>query len=312
MKNFYIFLAFSCFLAVSGYSQQQVMFTQYMFNATAINPAVVGSHETMSLTALARKQWVGIEGAPETQTLSLHAPLKKDKIALGLLFLRDEIGVSSQNAVFGAYAYRVAFNNGATLSMGLQFGFADYRSDFLALDPNNTNTNDNSLVTNTDRYFLPNFGAGLYYYTDRFYAGVSAPLLLNSFLEGRLGDVDPENERIDLKRHYFGMAGFIVTLSPYLKLKPSALLKVVEGAPVEMDFNANLIINEVFWLGASYRSFDSFSALLEIQLSEKFRFGYAYDLIVSDLSPLTSGSHEIMLNYRFSFHKDRLITPRYF
>lgn len=311
MKKHYIIFSIVFLMMTKSYGQQQVMFTQYMFNATAINPAVVGTHETLSLTALTRHQWVGIEGAPNTQTISLHAPIKKNKLGVGALLLRDEIGVSAQTAVFGAIAYRVNFAK-STLSMGLQLGFTDYRSEFLSLDPNNSNGIDNSLFSNVTNSFLPNIGAGLYYYTDRFYAGVSSPLLLNNFLDDNLGDINPENKRADLERHYFAMAGFIVDLSPYLKLKPSALLKVVEGAPIEMDFNANLLINEVFWVGLSYRSFDSFSILLEIQASEKFRFGYAYDLAVSDLGPLTSGSHEIMLNYRFSFKKNRILTPRYF
>lgn len=297
-------------IVTSCLSQQQAIFTQYMFNATAINPAVVGSHETLSLTALAREQWVGIDGAPSTQTLALHAPLGQDRIAAGLLFMRDKIGVSSQNAVFIAGAYRILFPK-STLSMGLQIGFSDYKSDLIALNPNN-NVPDPSIFTNAANSFLPNIGTGFYYYTDRFYAGISSPLLLNNFVEKNFGDIDPNNSRPDLERHYFVTIGYVFDLSPDLKLKPSMLFKVVEGAPVEFDFNANFLIDEVFWVGVSYRSFDSISALLEFQISDAMRFGYAYDFTVSDLGQFNTGSHELMINYRFSFSKDRIITPRYF
>lgn len=295
---------------LSGFSQQQVMFTQYMFNATAINPATVGSHETLSFTALAREQWVGIDGAPSTQTMSLHAPLSQDRIAMGLLVMRDKIGVSSQNALFLAGAYRIQFPN-ATLSMGLQLGFSDYKSDLVSLNPNN-DALDGSINSNASNSFLPNVGAGFYYYTDRFYAGVSSPLLLNNFVEASFGDIDPNNSRPDLERHYFATMGYVFDLSPNLKLRPSMLIKAVEGAPVEFDFNANLLIDEVFWVGVSYRSFDSISALFEVQVSDPLRFGYAYDFTVSDLGQFNTGSHELMVNYRFSFNKNRIITPRYF
>ncbi|MEO1255123.1 MAG: type IX secretion system membrane protein PorP/SprF [Bacteroidota bacterium] len=291
-------------------AQHQAMFTQYMFNVTAINPAAVGSHETLSLTALVREQWVGIDGAPSTQTLAIHAPLNQNRIAGGLLVMRDKIGVTSQTAAFAAGAYRILFPKGA-LSMGLQFGFSAYNSDLALLDPNNSNA-DGSIIQNANNSFLPNIGAGLYYYTNRFYAGVSAPLLLNNFVQDGFGDINLENRRPDLERHYFGIAGYVFDLSPSVKLRPSTLVKMVEGAPVEFDFNANFIFDEVLWLGASYRSFDSISALLEIQLNNPLRIGYAYDFTVSDLAQFTTGSHELMVNYRFAFKKDRIITPRYF
>lgn len=292
-------------------AQQQVMFTQYMFNATAINPAAVGSHETLSLTALAREQWVGIDGAPSTQTLAIHAPIEENRIAAGLLFMKDKIGVSSQTAVFLAGAYRIKFSNKSTLSMGLQFGFSNYQSELLALNPNN-DLADASISSNNTSSFLPNVGAGLYYYTNRLYVGISAPLLFNNFIEDGFGDIDLDRNRPDIERHYFGTAGYVFDLSPNLKLRPSMLVKMVEGAPVEFDFNANFLIDKVFWIGASYRSFDSVSALLEIQVSDALRIGYAYDFTVSDLGQFNTGSHELMLNYRFSFNKDRIITPRYF
>ncbi|MDW3192737.1 MAG: type IX secretion system membrane protein PorP/SprF [Cytophagales bacterium] len=291
-------------------AQHQAMFTQYMFNATAINPATVGSHETLSLTMLAREQWVGIEGAPSTQTLALHAPMNQDKIAAGILIMRDRIGVSSQTAAFVSGAYRILFAK-STLSMGIQLGFSQYNADLTLLNPNNPDI-DASIRTDNRSSFLPNVGTGFYWYSDRFYVGISAPLLLNNFIDNDFGDIQVENNRPDLERHYFGMAGYVFDISPSLKFRPSMLMKMVEGAPIEFDFNANFLFDDVLWLGVSYRSFDSVSGLAEVQISDAFRVGYAYDFTVSDLGQFTSGSHELMINYRFSFRRDRVITPRYF
>lgn len=291
--------------AGTSQAQQQVMFTQYMFNGLAINPAYAGSHETISATALAREQWVGIDGAPSTQTFSVHAPLKKDRIAVGFLFMRDRIGITTQNVVMGSYAYRIPFPNGAHLSMGLQFGANNYNADFTRLNP--TTANDPDLIQNDTRAFLLNFGAGLYYNTQTFYAGFSAPFLLNNFFAD-----ENSGARAELIRHYFATVGWVMPLNHNVKLQPSALLKVVEGAPLEIDLNANLVFHDVLWIGASYRSFDSVNGIIQFQLTNNLRIGYSYDVTTTELRQFNSGSHELMVNYRFTFNKKRIITPRYF
>jgi type IX secretion system PorP/SprF family membrane protein len=293
-------------LAFKSKAQQQVMFTQYMFNALAINPAYAGHAEALSITALGRYQWVGVDGAPNTQTLSAHSPIKKNKVALGVLFIRDKIGVTEQNGIFTSYAYKVKFGKKGTLSLGMQVGFSDYKATYSTVrtaaatnDPNFTNDDISS--------FLPNIGAGAFFSTQRFYVGFSSPFLLNNFVN------DSNNSQgADQVRHFFAMTGFVVDLSRSLKLKPSGLLKMVSGAPLEMDFNANLIINDIFWVGLSWRTFDSIDLLLELQVNSKLRLGYAYDYTTTDLGRVNSGSHEIMLNYILSFSKTRVITPRYF
>lgn len=305
MKNFKKILFLS--LLVAGFSsaaQQQAMFTQYMFNASAINPAVVGTHDGLSLTALVRQQWVGIEGAPNTQTMSLHSPLLNERIGLGLTVIRDEIGITRQHGVFGAYAYRVNFGT-ATLSLGLQAGLVDYSSNQNELNPNNQ---DNSLQENYQSGLKPNFGTGAYLYTDRLYIGVSAPMLVNqNFL-----DDNPDINQKDQKKHYFIMAGYVFDLNRALKLKPNLLVKAVDGAPIEVDINANLLIEEMIWIGASYRSFDSIDALIELQVNPQMRIGYAHDFTTSDLRFANRGTHEIMVNYLFKYKNKKTITPRYF
>ena len=292
-------IVFAMFNTVMG--QQQVMFTQYMFNGLALNPAYAGHDGALSITALTRHQWLGIDGAPNTQTLSIHTPIRKNKIAVGALVYRDQIGLTTETGLTASYAYRIEFGKG-NLSMGMQFGFSDYKN-------NQANAYQGSNVIQ-DPYanaqaVKPNIGAGFFYSTERFYLGLSSPFLLNNKIE----TADDPVEQI---RHVFATSGFVVDLNRYLKLKPSVLLKMVQGAPIEMDFSAMLLIEDRVWVGLSYRSFDSVDFLLELQLNSKFSLGYAYDYSVTDLNRVNSGSHEIMLNYILSFSRSRVITPRYF
>lgn len=304
MKKVKIILLSMMLIAVMAETvraQQQVMFTQYMFNGLAVNPAYAGHAGALSATALTRHQWVGVDGAPNTQTLSVHTPITKNKIAVGALVYRDQIGLTTETGLIGSYAYRINFGKG-NLSMGMQFGFSDYRN-------NQANASQGSVLT-PDNYAnaqatKPNIGAGFFYSTERFYVGVSSPFLLNNKIE----TADDPVEQI---RHLYAMSGFVVDLNRHLKLKPSVLLKAVQGAPLEMDFSAMLLIEDKVWVGLAYRSFDSIDFLMELQLSSKFRLGYAYDYSVTDLNSVNSGSHELMLNYILSFSKSRVITPRYF
>ncbi len=287
-----------------GYTQQQVMFTQYMFNGLVLNPAYAGSHESISVTALSRIQWVGIDGAPNTQTFSIHSPVPGKNIGLGAFFVRDNIGVTTDNNFFLSYAYRIQMSRGI-LSMGLHGGISSVNVDYneLGLTDRNLQGAESSLK--------PNFGAGLYYMTDRFYAGFSSPYILRNRSSDDGGSL-PQELNTDQIQHYYLTSGAVFDLSPLIKLKPSILIKAVQGAPVEFDFNANVLFDEKLWVGVSYRSFDSIDLLLELQLNEQLRLGYAYDITTSDLRQVNSGSHEIMLNYRFVFSKSKIVTPRYF
>ncbi len=289
-------------LALAGFAQQQAMYTQYMFNGLAINPAYAGSHESLTLTALGREQWVGFEGAPSSQTFTAHAPLRNDKIALGLLLTRDEIGITKQQGAYAIYAYRIRMVKG-TLSAGLQAGFNNYRAAFSQVK---VRQDDGSFSIDDLQGFLPNFGTGVYYNTQRFYVGFSLPQLLTNPYPGHDGS------RAQQYRHWFLTSGYVFDLNQDLKLKPNVLVKAVEGAPLELDLNANLLIRELIWLGVSYRSLDAISGLFELQATPRFRIGYAYDYTLTDIQQFNTGSHELMLNYRFLRKDKKMLTPRYF
>lgn len=305
MKLIYKLILASCAFLIlkESAAQQQIMFTQYMFNGLAINPAYAGSHETVSATALMREQWTGLDGAPSTQTLSLHAPIRNNKMGLGVLLLHDKIGVTDQTGAYFSYAYKIHFPNNGKLSFGIQGGFLNYNARFSSVSATDPTFSGNDVVE-----WQPNAGAGIYYNTDRFYAGVSVPQLIETAFDKRNPDSDSR-----LVRHYFISSGYVIDLNQALKLKPNVLVKYVKGAPVQVDLNANLLINEMIWVGMSWRSFNSMDALFQLQVTPRLQLGYAYDFATqNELRRVNSGSHELMLNYRIPTSRDRVVTPRYF
>lgn len=287
-------------------AQQHFIMTQYMFNGLALNPAYAGSHESWSATMMSRHQWTGIEGAPTTQSFAIHGPINRvDKASAGLLFVKDKFGAIELNNVYFSYAYRISFDRGKKhLALGLQGGFSTFNVDLSKshlIDP------DDPVFSNRDMdTFLPNFGVGIYYHGKHMYAGISLPY----FNKNRLNQVNSDlNKQI---RHYYLTFGSIHTLNHNVKFKPSILIRYVNQVPVDFDLNTSLVFNDVIWVGVTYRLNDSFDFIFEIQFTDNLRFGYSYDLTTSELSAVSSGSHELVLNYRFKRKHHRVYHPRHF
>jgi type IX secretion system PorP/SprF family membrane protein len=279
-----------------------------MFNGLAINPAYAGSHGTLSASALLRYQSVGVPGAPNTQTLSVHTPLDNEKIALGMLIIHDKIGVIDQVGINAIYAYRLFFSNDnerpKVLSFGLQAGFSSYRAQYSQLDI--YHPTDPSFTQDVNQT-MPNFGFGIYYYTDKLYAGLSAPnLMYNVFDRGNDLETIVQSNPIILN------AGYVITLSRMMKLRPNFLLKLLDKKVVELDLNANLSFDDVLWLGVSYQAFSSVNLLAEVQITNQIRIGYSYAFRTSSIKRVDLGSHEFMINYRFKYPKSGVVTPRHF
>lgn len=289
-------------LASSGitYAQQLPQFTQYMFNTISVNPAYAGSRETLNVTALHRNQWSGIEGNPRTNTLSIHAPLRNDRVGLGLSYINDRLGFESTNYVYGDFSYTIPVSANAHFSFGLKAGFTNYRLE--TPDPNDQffNAEFNN--------WSPNMGAGFYLSSNLWYVGVSSPRLFVTDLN------EGEFEALE-RTGYYAIGGLVLDLSEKVKFKPTVLSKFTSGAPATYDVTANFLFNEKLWLGASYRfnASDSFGALLDFQVSNDVRIGYAYDLPTGDVRPYTTGTHEIILIYEVGFaKKGPAKSPRYF
>lgn len=284
-------------LLVSKYAaaQQEAMYSQYMFSTLAINPAYAGSRNVTTATAMFRKQWVGIDGAPETLTFTIDAPTKNNKVGLGLQVFNDRIGIAKTNGAFGSYAYRISLQNG-TLAFGLQGGVGQYKADFNSVPLNTDGANDPAFQQNVNKVFV-NLGTGIYYNSERFYLGLSSPQLLNNKFENFSATTN--NVFTGQSMHLFLAAGYVFPIGTDFNLKPSFLIKGVKGAPIEADINANLWIKDLFAVGVQYRTEADIAAMVEIQATPQIRLGYAYDRSVTKLVNFNKGSHEIMLRYQF-------------
>jgi type IX secretion system PorP/SprF family membrane protein len=295
-------------LSTAAFAQQDAMYSQYMFNTLAINPAYAGSRDILSATALMRSQWVGVEGAPQTETLSFDTPLKNRHIGIGVQAFNDKVGITNIAGGFVSYSYRI-FGEKSTLAFGLQAGASHFKADFNSVQLQQADV-DQAFLNNINQVLL-NFGTGIYYNTDKFYIGASVPHLLNNTLNNHT--VVSTNGLIAKQYiHLFVASGYVFRLDDDFKLKPSFLFKGVQGAPVQFDLNANLWIKDRLSIGAQYRTNADVGVLVEAQLNSQVRLGYAYDRSVTKLAGFNSGSHEIMLRYEFGFEKDKVLSPRFF
>jgi type IX secretion system PorP/SprF family membrane protein len=288
-------------------AQQLPQFTQYMYNTIAINPAYAGSRNALSIVGLNRNQWAGFDGGPQTQTLSIHSPLRNEKVGLGLSVINDKTGFENFTYVYADFSYTIQATDELNVSFGLKGGMNYYKlSEELY----------NSSEVNQDHYFderlnrwNPNFGVGILIHSNKWYLGLSAPKLINHDLNNVSGYAALETV------HYYGIGGYVFDLNKNLKLKPSFMVKQTKGAPISTDVSANFLFNERFWLGGSYRingKQRAFGALVDFQVSEPLRIGYTYEIPTGEIRPYTSGSHEILLMYEFKFTKDKMKSTRYF
>lgn len=295
-------------LALPAKAQQDPLYTQYMFNTLAYNPAYAGTRDALSLMALSRHQWVGFEGAPSTQTLTAHSSVG-NSVGLGFTIMHDRLDPTTQSGVYFDYAFRIKTSDRGKLSFGLKGGFNFYQNNISSLSTGRVDE-DPSLFGSDYSKLLPNFGFGLFYYTDKFYFGASIPKLL----ENKLGDGDIEvlGESGKETRHYFLTSGYVFDLSKTIKFKPSLLARVTQAAPMSMDINLNFLYNEKFWFGGFYRLDNAFGAIVQYQFTQQFKVGYGYDMTNNELSKYNNGTHEIMLLYEFNFTKGKVQHPRHF
>ncbi len=286
-------------------AQQDPMYTQYFFNPLTVNSGYAGTRDALNVTLLIREQWVGIEGRPRTQTLSIHSPLRNDNLALGGTIIRDEVGPTSAMGLFGDFAYRIRVSDQSRLAFGLKAGVNFLQADLAALQ--NTDVMDQSLSQSINTNLLPNFGASAYLWADRYFLGLSAPKLLENDL-----DTEVEDLRGEERSHFFFTGGYVFDISPALRFKPTFMTKVVRDAPVSFDLTANFLLDDKLWLGAMYRFGDAMGILASYQLTDQLRAGYSYDYTLSELQSYNGGSHEFMLSYDFFFKNDKILSPRFF
>ena len=301
MKKFKLLIGI--FVLISSistvFAQQDPQYTQYMYNMNILNPAYAGSKGVTSIGLLGRTQWVGVDGAPQTATLSINGPVGKN-VGLGFSVIHDEIGPVKEDNAYVDFSYTLNLSEEDKFAFGIKAGatFLNVREVITVdVDPLNVPV---SLIA-------PNFGVGLMYYNDRFYAGLSVPNFIESrYLDKKNGISSTASE----KTHYFLTSGYVFDLDENLKLKPSTMLKATPGAPLSIDLSLNLLIQEKVELGLSHRLDDSISGMIGFNVNQDLRIGYAYDYTTSNFGVFNSGSHEIMI--LFDLNKKKIKSPRFF
>ena len=317
LKNKFLFpIVFLLIIIYSdaAYTQQDAQYTQYMFNTMSVNPAYAGSRGQLSAAALYRAQWVGLEGAPESFTLNLHSPIRNSKLGYGISVVQDNIGDGVVKETFfdAVVSYTIDVSLLGKLSFGLKAG-----GNLLNLDFNGLRNFDLEPVNidNIENRFSPNFGLGIYYHTDKFYAGLSAPNLLQTeHFDNSRTDANSVQFLSQERINFYFITGYVFDIGGNTKFKPALLTKVVGGAPLQVDASASFLFNDRFSVGAAYRWDAALSGLVGFQISDQLMLGLAYDREITELggSQFNDGSFEIFLRFELVKSFQKLVSPRFF
>lgn len=301
-------LLFLFVLCLNANAQFDPLFTQYMNNEMFVNPAYTGTRKVLATTLLYRNQWVGIKGAPITQTFSIHSPIG-DHNGIGLSMMNESIGITHQFRVNGCYAYRIRTGDYSLLSFGLSGSLVNLRENYQDLEL--YSQNDHVFNISKPSIIAPNAGYGMFFYTNKMYVGLSIPRMIkNSIAE--TGKSSVKNSANPKDWHYFLTSAYIFTPSRDVMIKPSIMIREVYGAPLQAELAFHTLFNKVWWIGASYRTGDAITAITGFQIKPEFRFFYSYDYSLTKIQAYSSGSHEITISYDFAFKRKRIASPRLF
>ena len=291
------------FTALVSFAQQDAQFTQYMYNTININPAYAGSRGALSVFALHRTQWVGLDGAPVTNAVSVNTPFNNSRLGLGVSIINDKIGPTHENTISADLSYTIPTSEKVKLSFGVKATANLFDLDVTRLNP----VDDDPSLHDYNNKFSPNIGAGVYLHSDKAYVGLSIP----NFIESNRYD-DNEVAIFKEKINYYLIAGYILDLNSSIKFKPALLTKMVKGAPLQVDVSGNFMFNDKFVLGVAYRWSAAITAMAGFQISDAMYIGYGYDLETTNLNNYNSGSHEIFLRYELFKKNDKITTQRFF
>lgn len=290
-----------------GFSQQEPQFTQYMDNMLYYNPAYAGSREMMNITALHRQQWAGFKGAPMTTTLGFHTPLRYESVGVGFSLMNDRLGPTNATWINADISYSLRFKkHKGRLSFGLKGGLSLLNGDLVSLiKQDNT---DQSLNVRYQNELQPNIGGGIYYHSDQWFIGIAVPRIIDNVKKaGSFSDME-----YIAQRHYYLTVGGYIKANRMLKIRPSAMLKITENAPMALDMSLAFIFYDKLWLGGNYRLMESAGVMLQYQISNQFKIGYAFEMSTTKLRAYNAGTHEILLSYDLLFKSKSLASPRYF
>lgn len=283
-------------------AQQDPMFSQYLYNMLALNPAYAGSRNQLSTTLFYRNQWTGFDGAPVTTNISVHSPFKKSNGSWGINAYNERIGVQKQNFLNANYAYRIITGKGQ-FNLGLSAGVYQFGYNYNDLQA----SVGDPLFQGSESYRMFNAGFGVYYQTNKLALGLSVPHLVNRKIldQAAFKAVNPAN-------HLFLTGSYLIPIGNKYMFKPSAMVRYVKNAPLQADFNATFIYNNTLYMGVSYRTVNEMSLMVQYQINRNWWFGYAYDVPFGVVKDVSRGSHEIFLGFDISFDKTKMLSPRYF
>lgn len=302
-------ISFCVGASFSTQAQQDAQYTQYMYNTLSVNPAYAGSREVLSAVLLHRSQWVGVDGAPTTQTLSAHTPITKNLMGVGLNISHDAIGPSRETYIDASYSYGIQLGRESQLNFGLKAGAHLLDVDYSKL--NIYDTTDPNFQANVDNKFSPQFGLGALLFSEKYYVGLSVPNILETkhFEQSNNSNSNSiAKERIS----YYLMGGYVFDLSSDVKLKPTLLTKMTTGAPLQIDVSANFLLYEKLTLGAAYRWDAAVSGLVAFQFTDSWMLGFAYDTDTTTYTKYNDGSFEVFLRFELFKKYNKMLTPRFF
>ncbi len=306
-----------CFAVIFCFAQQEQQYTQFMYNKLSFNPGYAGSYDAACLTAIYRNQWIGLEGAPKSINLTFDTPLLNKRVGVGLNLSSHKIGIQNRITVDAAYAYRVRLGSG-TLGIGIQGSIRYFSNDYTdsRLVGTQEISSDGGIPVGEQSKMVPNFGAGLYYNTPKFYIGLSAPRFLNNSIDFNdiSGTLSKEVE------HMYAMAGLLIGISKNVKLQPQVLIKYAKNSPLDADLNLSAIFNEKYTVEVTYRAgagsentVESIDLLVSAYVVDNFMFGLSYDITLSELKSYNSGSLEAVARYCFGKSEgEDIVNPRFF
>jgi len=292
------------FTGVISYAQQDAQFTQYMYNTINVNPAYAGSRGALSIFALHRTQWVGLDGAPVTNAVSINTPINVSNLGLGVSLINDKVGPTNENTFSADLSYSIPTSETFKLSLGIKATANLFNLDTSPLNP---------VVIGDDKLqnynkFTPNIGAGVYLHSDKAYLGLSIPNFIqtNRYDDNEIATISKE------KINTYLIAGYVFDLNQDIKFKPAVITKIVEGAPLQIDVSGNFMFSEKFVVGVAYRWSAALSGMVGFQVSDGLYIGYGYDKESTNLKNYNSGSHEIFLRYEIFKKIDKITSPRFF
>ncbi|MDC7993569.1 PorP/SprF family type IX secretion system membrane protein [Altibacter sp. HG106] len=300
-----VFLLSILWISSKAAAQQDPQYTQYLYNTMSINPAYAGSLETLDVVGTYRDQWVGIDGAPNTQNLGIHTPLRNEKIGVGINISHDRLGPSREVLINGNFSYKLQLSPTLKLGLGIKAG-----ADFLDIDFSEgifQDPNDPVLNTNVDNRTTLTLGTGAYLYSNNWYLGLSVPdFITDSFYDNMDQSVSEE------ELQYYMIGGYVFDVSTDFRLKPAFLLKYLRNTPIVVDVSANVLYRDRLTFGVSYRYEDAISGIVGVQVIPSVFVGYSYDYTLTDLSDFNDGTHEIVLRFTLVKQSKRINSPRFF